>query len=73
MSIATSVSQDDVLVTRREAAEILRLKVATLANWASDGRHLPFIRVGSKCMYRRGDLEKWLKSRVVNPTAGDPS
>ena len=57
------------LLTREQAAEMLGLRVATLAVWACTGRHnLPYIKVGSRVRYRREELDAWLASRTVKPS-----
>lgn len=54
------------LLTRREAAAFLGVKVQTLAVWATTRRyHLPMVKVGSLCRYRLSDLEAFLQSRTV--------
>ncbi len=54
------------LLTRKQAAEFLKLKPQTLAVWAIDGRYsLPVIKVGRSCRYRVSDLEAWLAKRTV--------
>jgi len=75
MSVGTSQHQsreprfESELMTRAEAAEYLRVAPATLACWASNGRHaIPFVKLGSKVCYRRGDLDKWLESRTQTST-----
>ncbi|HAA44152.1 MAG: hypothetical protein XD36_2435 [Halomonas sp. 54_146] len=57
------------LLTPDEAANYLGVSARTLATWRSTGRHaLPFIKVGSRCRYRRQDLEAWLNSRMHEHT-----
>jgi len=51
----------DELLTRKEAAAILKIEPVTLAAWASRGHpKLPFIKVGRLPRYRRSDLERFL-------------
>lgn len=58
-------STDDLL-TPREAASLLRVKISTLAIWRCRGRYpLPYIKVGSRICYRRSEIEKFLQSRTV--------
>jgi hypothetical protein len=53
------------LLTRDEASVFLKLKPATLAAWASRRKHLKYIMVGGRAMYRIAELEKWLQRREV--------
>ena len=52
------------LLDDQQAAKILGVTPGTLSVWRSTGRYrLPFVKVGHKVRYRRGDLEAWLASR----------
>ena len=56
----------DRLLNRKEAAEMLRLKPQTLAAWACLGRHdLPVVKIGSRAMYRLGDVRRAMKSQGI--------
>jgi len=53
------------LLAEKEAADFLQLAPGTLSVWRSTGRYaLPFLKVGAKVRYRRGDLQAWLESRT---------
>ena len=41
----------------------------TLAQWRSRGTGPAFIKIGSRVAYRGSDLNEWLESRTVRPTA----
>lgn len=52
------------LLTRREVAKFLRTTPRTLAQWAYEGKGPQFSRpTGGRCLYRRSDVEKWLKEQ----------
>lgn len=61
------------LLTRKEAAFMLRLRPNTLAVWATKGRYakeLPVIRLGRNVVrYRRSDVERFidLMAGLLNP------
>ena len=60
---------NDELLSRKQAAEFLRVKPQTLAAWACTGRYdLKFVKVGRKVLYRKGDLECFLNSHVYTKT-----
>jgi excisionase family DNA binding protein len=66
MSTATT---HPILLTRDEAAELLGVKVQTLASWACSGRYnLPMVKVGKSVRYRLSDLEEFLAGRTVTAT-----
>jgi excisionase family DNA binding protein len=52
------------LVDNKTAAEILQISHRTLMIWRSSGRYgIPYIKIGTKVRYKRGDLQAWLDSR----------
>ncbi len=60
----------DTLLTRQQAADYLHVRPQTLALWFSTGRwQLRCIKVGSKVLYRRSDLDNWLASRTATSSA----
>ena len=58
---------DHALLTRVEAAAILRVKPQTLATWLcrGTGPRLPVVRIHGKCLYRRSDLDALIEQSVV--------
>ena len=77
MATLTPIPDDDVLLSRRDAAATLtnagfRTAPATLATRAVRGGGPPYRRYGPRVLYRRGDLLTWAQSRlgpVVHSTA----
>ena len=60
----TNLKDSDQLITREEAAEMLRLKPQTLAKWAHTKRYdLKMVKVGSRVRYRISDIEAFLENR----------
>ena len=52
------------LVDNETAAAILQVSPGTLMVWRSSGRYgIPYIKIGAKVRYKRGDLQAWLDSR----------
>lgn len=50
---------EDVWLTRPELAEREKLPVATLAQWASQGKGPRYARFGRHCRYRLSDVIAW--------------
>ena len=51
-------------IDERRTAEVLGVRVSTLANWRVTGRYsLPYIKVGRLVRYRVADLAAWLAKR----------
>jgi predicted site-specific integrase-resolvase len=53
------------LLSETQAAELLQVAPGTLSVWRSTGRYrIPYLKVGARVRYRRGDLLSWLDTRV---------
>jgi phage terminase Nu1 subunit (DNA packaging protein) len=53
-----------IQIDEKRAAEMLGVKVSTLANWRVTGRYsLPYIKVGRLVRYRVSDLAEWIAKR----------
>jgi excisionase family DNA binding protein len=60
------------LLTTDEVAKLTGLSVETLAQWRSQRRGIPFIKISRNCVrYRQRDLDDWVSERIV-PTSQDP-
>jgi Helix-turn-helix domain len=66
--------QRSVLIEPAEAARRLGIKSTnTLAVWRSTKRYpLPFVKIGSKVLYRVDDIEKFIESRVQTGVVDEP-
>jgi predicted DNA-binding transcriptional regulator AlpA len=54
------------LLTSREVAEQTGLSIETLAQWRSQGRGIPYVKISRNCVrYRQCDLDGWLAERIV--------
>lgn len=59
------------LLTAQEVSAQTGLSVETLAQWRSQRRGFPFIKISHNCVrYRQSDLDGWLEARIV-PTDQD--
>ena len=55
-----------VLLTPEDVARITGLSVETLAQWRSQRRGIPFVKLSRNCVrYRQGDLDAWIEQRIV--------
>ncbi|MEN8236950.1 MAG: helix-turn-helix domain-containing protein [Pseudomonadota bacterium] len=58
------------LLSRKEAAELLGVKVDTLAAWKSTRRYnIPVVKVGRLVRYRYSDLLDFIERRTVNKSS----
>lgn len=56
----------DALLMPKQAAELLGLPKGTLAQWRSQRRGPPYIKLeGRLVRYRRSDLEEWLEHQTI--------
>lgn len=54
------------LLSRKAAAQALGMQPQTLAAWATHGRvSLPFVKIGSRAMYRQHDIEQFILNNLV--------
>ena len=54
------------LLTAEDVAEITGLSVETLAQWRSQKRGIPYVKISHNCVrYRQSDLDGWLAERIV--------
>ena len=61
------------LLSAEDVAGITGLSVETLAQWRSQRKGIPFVKISRNCVrYRQADLEAWLTERIVRVEA-DPS
>jgi predicted DNA-binding transcriptional regulator AlpA len=57
-----------------EVAQITGLSVETLAQWRSQKRGIPYIKIAHNCVrYRQADLDLWVSERMVHLEADDQS
>ena len=61
------------LLTAEDVAALTGLSVETLAQWRSQKRGIPYVKISRNCVrYRKSDLDGWLAERIVR-TDEDPS
>lgn len=67
---------DQGLLSIREAASVLGLRVSTLRRWVF-ARKIDFVRVGARAIrFRRNSLERLIRQgehRALRPTPEDPT
>ena len=71
MTIQELIDAGRDLLTRKEAAELMRLKPETLASWATRrwySEELPIVYLSPRAVrYRREDVERFITNRVGKP------
>jgi Helix-turn-helix domain len=73
VSMATQVVIS-VLITPEETAKVLNTTPGVLAVWRCEQRYkLPYVKIGSKVMYRVRDVEEFITSRTMPGVAEQPS
>lgn len=71
MTIQELIDAGRDLLTRKEAADLMRLKPETLASWAarrSYTEELPLVYLSPRAVrYRREDVERFIARRIGKP------
>jgi hypothetical protein len=63
----------DKLLTPAEVADMTSLSIETLAQWRSQKRGIPFVKISRNCVrYRKCDLDDWIAGSIVRVEV-DPS
>jgi predicted DNA-binding transcriptional regulator AlpA len=59
-------AQRNRLLRAEDVAEITGLSVETLAQWRSQRKGIPFLKLSRNCVrYQQADLDRWLNERIV--------
>ncbi len=54
------------LLRPEDVAEMTGLSIETLAQWRSQKRGIPYVKISRNCVrYRQSDLDGWLSERIV--------
>ena len=54
------------LLKPEDVAEMTGLSIETLAQWRSQKRGIPYVKISRNCVrYRQSDLDGWLSERIV--------
>lgn len=61
------------LLRAEDVAEITGLSTETLAQWRSQRKGIPFVKLSRNCVrYRQVDLDRWLNGRIVRVEEDHP-
>jgi excisionase family DNA binding protein len=59
------MSTEDEFLTDEQLAKLLKVDKRTTARWRNDEGGPPYLRVGPRrILYRRRDVEEWIRSRT---------
>ena len=53
------------LLSEKEVAKIYKINVRTLQRERSMGIGMPYVKLGKRVRYKRGDVEKYIKHHTV--------
>ena len=59
------------LLSIREASKLLNLCEKSVWNHAAPRGTLPVVRIGSRLLFRREDIDRWIESRVVRAESAE--
>ena len=54
-----------ITVREKEAAEMIGVSVHTLRQWRSQGKYIPYVKLGRSVFYRIDDLKDFLSQNIV--------
>lgn len=60
-----------LLLTEEEAARLLKVSPRSLQKWRVQGKEPPFVKLGSRVLYRPEDLRRCIDARLRRSTS-DP-
>ena len=63
------MSEMPKVITAKVAARLVGLSASTLAKLRLNGNGPVYCKLGRRVVYRSGDLEQWLQSRVTSDTS----
>lgn len=62
------------LLRAEDVAELTGLSVETLAQWRSQKKGIPYLKISHNCVrYRQCDLDGWLSERIVRTDQDSPA
>jgi excisionase family DNA binding protein len=64
--LSKSSAVDNTLISRKEAAKLLKVSLPTMNNLQKTGR-IPFLKVGRRVLYKRGELLKYFEVSNIKP------
>lgn len=59
------------LLTSKEMADILRIKINTLYVWTSK-KKIPYQKMGHGIMFDEEEIERWLRTKTIKPKPKNP-
>src|SRR5262249_34772030 len=57
-------ASDAELMTTAEFAQYRRCSLRTLDRERAEGRGCPYLRIGSRILYRRRDVDSWIEAQI---------
>jgi hypothetical protein len=60
----TRMTTETDLVTPKEYAHYRRCSVRTLDRERAEGRGCPYLRIGSRILYRRSDIDRYIETQL---------
>jgi len=62
-----------VVFTTRQAAQYLGLSISTLNKWRCYGFGPRYLKLGRAVRYRQEELDRYLDTRILSSTLGNPA
>lgn len=62
-------TQESDLLTQKEAAAMIRMSEAWFERQRWEHKGIPYIKIGGRVFYDKGDLVSWVKKQKSKPNA----
>ncbi|PHS21046.1 MAG: hypothetical protein COA85_13450 [Robiginitomaculum sp.] len=68
--VAIKTTNEQRLVTEKQAGKLLSVSPRTLRNWRTRGGGPCFVKISGRCIrYRVADINEWTKKRIKRSTS----
>ena len=61
---------DQTLLTMKEAAALLRIKLSTIRAWKLQGKFLTFRKIGGRILVHKDDIARFIDAGKIAPAKG---
>jgi excisionase family DNA binding protein len=59
--------EQEMLLTMKEAAALLRVKLSTIRSWKLQGKFLTFRKIGGRVLVHKDDIARYIENAKVTP------
>ena len=60
------------LLTAKQVAELLEVKLSTVYDWVS-GKRIPYVKLGRLVRFKKPEIFRWVESHTLHPKSSEES